>query len=233
MTKRSTQIVAVLAIFAAAPWIMATTGDSRVGEDSTIVTIAGEGESAQSTRLITVQAGVETFGRTAAGAMRDNSGVMKDLRSELGRLGVDPKDIRTTRLSLQQGYERPEGKRKGFDVSHTLTIVFRDIDKSGAILDALVNAGANQIQGPNFSWQASDEALQTARVAAIRDADQRASFFAKALGLKIRRIVTMRDGGGHASGQPSMAAARAAGTQIDPGQDIVRASVYGEYEMVR
>jgi hypothetical protein len=225
--------MAVLAILAAAPWIVATTGDSRVGDDSTVVTIAGQGESAQSTRLITVQAGVETFGRTAAGAMRDNSDSMKDLRSELGRLGVEAKDVRTTRLSLGQGFERPDGKRKGFNVTHTLTIVFRDIEKSGAILDALVNAGANQIQGPDFSWEASDEALQTARVAAIRDADRRAKFFARTLGLRIRRIVTMRDGGGHASGQPSMMAARAAGTEIDPGQDIVRASVYGEYELVR
>ena len=233
MTKRSTQMVALLAILAAAPWIIATTGDNGVGEDSTIVTIAGQGESPQATRLITVQAGVDTFGKTAAGAMRDNSDTMKDLRSQLTRLGIDPKDIRTTRLSLAQGYEPPGTNRKGFNVSHTLTVVFRDIDKSGAILDALVNAGSNQIQGPNFSWEASDEALQTARVAAIRDADQRAKFFAKTLGLKIRRIVTMRDGGGHASGQPSMMAARAAGTEIDPGQDIVRASVYGEYELVK
>jgi hypothetical protein len=227
-------MVAVLAMLAAAPWIMATTGDSRVSEDSTIVTISGQGRSQQKARLITVQAGVDSFGKSAARAMRENSDAMTELRSELARLGVDPKDIRTDRLSLRQGYKPLDDKARGFNVSHTLTIVFRDIGKSGEILDALVDAGANQIQGPNFSWEASDEAVQSARVAAIRDADQRAKFFAKALGLKIKRIVTMRDGGGYASGQPSpsMVAARA-GTEISPGEDVVRASVHGEYELVR
>jgi uncharacterized protein len=233
MTKRSTQMVAVLAILAAAPWIMATTGDRGVDDESTVVTIVGEGQSEQAARLITVQAGVESFAKTATGAMRDNSDAMTELRSQLARFGIDPKDIRTTRLDLSRGTDPKDSDVKGFSVSHMLTIVFRDIGKSGAIIDALVNAGANQVQGPSFSWEATDLALETARMAAIRDADHRADFFAKALGLKVKRIVTMRDGGGSASGQPTAMRAAPAGTEISPGQDVVRASVYGEYELVR
>jgi uncharacterized protein YggE len=205
-----------------------------VDDGSTVLTITGTGGAAQGARLITVQAGVETFGMTAAEAMRDNSEVMADLRSELSRLGIDSRDVRTVRLTLQPGYRPPEGRVRGFNVSHLLTIVFRDIEKSGAVLDALVNAGSNQIQGPNFSWEPTDEALDTARLAAIRDAGQRAEFFADALGLKIKRIVTMREAGISASGQPQAAARMAAGTEISAGGDgVVRASVYAEYELVK
>lgn len=213
--------------------IMATPGHNGAGDGSTVLTIAGTGQAPQGARLVTIQAGVETFGIKAAEAMRDNSDVMADLRSELARLGIDSRDVRTARLSLNQGYSPLDGKIKGFNVSHLLTVVFRDIDKSGAILDALVNAGANQIQGPNFSWQPSDEALETARLAAIRDCEQRAKFFADALGLKVKRIMTMRDAGSSASGQPSANYRAAAGTEIMAGEGMVQASVYAEVELVK
>lgn len=212
---------------------MASHERNGVGEGSTILTITGTGTAPQGARLVTVQAGVETFGIKAADAMRDNSDAMAELRSELARLGVETRDVRTSQLNLTRGHSPIDGRTKGFNVNHILIVVFRDIGKSGAILDALVNAGANQIHGPNFSWQPSQEALQAARLAAIRDAEQRAKFFADALGLTIRRIVTIRDGGSSASGQPSVLARSAAGTEISEGEGTMQASVYAEYELVK
>ena len=234
MNKRNTQIVAVLAVLAAAPWIMATSGHGPVGEDSTVVTIVGSGRAEQSARLITVRAGVTAFSKTASRAMQDTNDVMAGLRSELRRHGIEAKDIRTTSLNLGRGTRRIDGRDvEGFNASHMLTVVFRDIGKSGAVIDALVDAGANQIQGPSFSMEPGDAALETARIAAIRDANLRADFFAKRLGMKIRRIVRMNEGHAYASGQPAASYRAAAGTEIDPGEDVVRASVYGEYELVK
>lgn len=234
MNKRSTQIIAVLAVLAAAPWIMATSGHGSVGDDSTVVTIIGSGRAEQSARLITVQAGVSAFSTTASRAMQDTNDVMAELRSELGRHGIEAKDIRTTRLDLGRGSRRIDGRDvEGFNASHMLTVVFRDIGKSGAVIDALVEAGANQIQGPSFSTEPGDAAVEIARAAAIRDANLRADFFAKRLGMKVRRIVRMNDGYAYASGQPAAAMAARAGTEISPGEDVVRAQVYGEYELVK
>ena len=234
MKNRNTHLMAGLVVLAAAPWIMATTTSGpQVGDDSTIVTITGTGVVEQKVPLITIQAGVESFATTASRALAENSDTMLKLRTQLRRHGIDPKDVRTTGLQMGRGSKHEDSDVKGFNVSHNLTIVFRDIDKSGIILDALVNAGANQIHGPRFSWEAGDQALRTARAAAIRDADTRAKFFASALGLKVKRVVTMRDGGGYASGEPRTYDVARAATQIDPGQDVVRASVYGEYELVK
>jgi uncharacterized protein YggE len=235
MTTNRTNLVVGLLALAAAPWIIAsTTGPDSAGRDSTIVTINGTGRSTQSAQTVSIQAGFTNFGVKASRAMRENSEAIAALRSELARFGIDPKDVRTADLQLSPYKESDdEGGRKGFRVNQNLSIVFRDIAKSGNVVDALVEAGANQIQGPRFFNEPSEQALAQARIAAIRDADQRAKFYARALGLRIKRVVTMRDGGGYVSGPSAAARSYDVATVITPGEDAVRFSVSGEYELVK
>jgi uncharacterized protein YggE len=236
MTTNRTNLVAGLLVLAAAPWIIAsTTGADSAGRDSTIVSINGTGRSTQSAQTVTIQAGFTNFETKASRAMRKSSEAIAALRSELARFGIDPKDVRTAELQLSPYTEsESEGGRKGFRVNQSLSIVFRDISKSGNVVDALVDAGANQIQGPRFGHEPSDQAVAQARIAAIRDADQRAKFYARALGLRIKRVVTMSDGGGYVSG-PSVSRAihSDAPTVITQGEDAVQFSVSGTYEMVK
>lgn len=236
MTNVRTNLVAGLLALAAAPWIIAAaTGADNAGRDSTIVSISGIGRSTQSAQTVMIQAGFSNFETKASRAMRRNSEAIAALRSELARFGIDPKDVRTADLRLSP-YKEPdsEGGRKGFQVNQNLSIVFRDIAKSGNVVDALVDAGANQIQGPSFGHEPSDQAVAQARIAAIRDADERAKFYARALGLRIKRVVTMSDGGAYVSGPSAATAVRyGAPTVITPGEDSVRFSVSGTYEMVK
>ncbi len=234
MTNR-TNLMAGLLILAAAPWIIAAaTDDDSVGRNSTIVSITGTGESNQTAQTVTIHAGFTNFDTKASRAMRENSAAIAELRSELARFGIDPKDVRTDQLQLSP-YTQPasEGGRKGFNVNQGLSIVFRDIARSGNVVDALVEAGANQIQGPSFAREPDDHALAEARVAAIRDADQRAKFYARALGLRIRRIVSMNESGGYVSGPRAAARTWDTATVITPGEDSLRFTVSGQYEMVK
>lgn len=237
MKSQGTKILAAAAIVAVAPWIIASSTTARTDSESTTITINGTGAAPQNTRLITMQAGVTSFATSAKRAWEDNADAMEDLRAELRRHGVEDKDIRTTNLHLspETKYEGGSRQIKGFNVRHNLTVVFRDIDSTGAILDALVDAGAKEISGPSFSWEAGDQALAVARAAAIRDANSRAHFYAKALGLKVKRVVKMSDSGGYASGQPALRTYDVAPsrTEIARGEDTVRVSVHGEYELVR
>ncbi|MEO7688370.1 MAG: SIMPL domain-containing protein [Sphingomonas sp.] len=226
-----------LGLAAAAPWIIGATATSadKAG-NNTIVSIVGTGASQQQAQLITISAGVESFGTDASDAMRQNSTAMASIRAELKRNGIDPKDIRTQGMHLSPGSRNENHEEiKGFSVTHNLSIVFRNIDKSGAVLDTLVKAGANQINGPSFSTDADEHISEIARTAAIRDANERAQYYARNLGLRVKRIVTMRDSQGYASSQPSAMAslgvAPDTGTRIAEGQDVVRVSVYADYEL--
>lgn len=238
MKRQSAKVVGAIAVVAIAPWIIASSASSEIDSNATRVMITGIGAAQQNTRLITMQAGVTSFATSAKRAWEDNAGAMEDLRAELRRYGIEEKDVRTTGLSLSPETEYENGKRqiKGFNVRHSLTVVFRDIDRTGAVLDALVEAGAKEIHGPSFSWEAGDQALAVARADAIRDANDRAHFYAKALGLRVKRVVTMHDGGGYASGQPAAIRTyneESGGTKVSEGEDTVRVSIRGEYELVR
>jgi uncharacterized protein YggE len=233
MERNGKRLAAAVAIVAVTPWIIATSIDRAPAPQGTIVSISGTGSAPQTVRLITIAAGVSTRAKTASAAMRENADLMAEVRAKLRRFGIADKDIRSVGLTLSP-YDEPDHRRAGFDARHMLAVTFRDVEQSGHVLDTLVDAGATDIRGPAFSWEPGEQALDQARAAAVRDADRRADFFARALGMKIKRVVSMRDNGGYASGRPEAAAyAPRAGTEISPGEDVVRASVGGEYELVK
>ena len=120
----------------------------------------------------------------------------------------------------------------GFRVSHQLSVVFRDIEQSGQVIDALVDAGATNIQGPQISWwRGNERADPRVRHAAIVDANNQAQAYARSLGLRVRRVLKMSDGGTFAS--PTAAPIQRAATEILAGENVVRTSVNAEYELVR
>ena len=229
--------VAAITLVAVAPWIIATAiNEDNVRDSSTVVTIVGQGTAPQEAQLLTMRAGVTTFATTAGQAWGKNARAMAELRSELKGQGISDVDIRTEGLNLSEQTKREDGDEiKGFSVHHNVTIVFRDINRTGAILDALVDAGANNITGPRFSSDAGGRPQQLARKAAIRDANQRAAFYAKSLGLKVRRVVAIRDSNGYASQEPSALRTNDVGdeTKVSPGEDAVRLSINAEYELTR
>jgi uncharacterized protein YggE len=231
----ASKYLAALGLLAVSPWLIASASQDRVSDNSTMVSITGQGTAQQDTRLAVMQAGVTSFATSAGRSWRQNYEAMAELRSELRRQGIPDKDVRTTSLALSERTKHEDGDDiKGFEVRHNVTVVFRDIDRTGAVLDALVKAGATQIMGPTFSWDANDRAQQIARVAAIRDANQRAQFYARSLGLRIKRVVSIRDGNGYASAQPAaMVRYEGGGTHVSPGEDTVRVAISGEYELVR
>ena len=228
-----------LAGVSVAPLLIAATIQATTSPDNdTRIDITGYGSAPQPVQLLTMSAGVETFDTSASAAMTANSMAVAAIRRDLARYGVAANDVRTSQLSLQPGSRSDDSDSghsiKGFRVVHTLTVTFRDVGKTGAVMDTLVAAGANQINGPRFSSEARPEILGPARLAAIRDAEQRAQFYAKALGMKVRRVVTMRDGGGYASPQPTLMRIDASsGTNLAPGQDQVQVSVVAQYELTR
>lgn len=221
-------------LLAAAPWLIGAAADQSSVEDGrTVITVSGRAEIARQAPFVVLAAAVESDGSTASGAMRDNAGTLARLRAVLARMNIRPEDVRTANLSLSPRRASGDSSRIiGFRATHQLSIIFRDIEQSGQVIDALVDAGANNIQGPRVSWWRQERANPEARHAAIVDANNQAQAYARSLGLRVRRVLKMSDGGSHVSAGP-MAAMRAAGTEISPGEDVVQTVVNAEYELVR
>ena len=206
---------------------------SAVIPDGTLLDVTATGKTTRVPDLATIRAGVVTQAPTAAQALGDNAQRMAGVLAALKKAGIEARDIATANVSLQPQYRYEDNKPPvitGYQATNSVSIRFRDIAKSGAILDTLVAQGANQIEGPSLSLDQPDAALDEARVDAVKRARARAELYAKAAGLSVARILTISEGGEIAGPPPPMpvyrmAAAKVADTQVMPGESDVTATI--------
>jgi uncharacterized protein YggE len=187
------------AAMAQAPLPMAT-----VVPDGTILDVSAVGKVSRVPDLATVRAGVVTQDVVAATAMAQNANRMAAVVSALRGAGIAPRDIATSRVALSPQYRYAENQPPaitGYQASNSVTVRFRDVGKAGPVLDALVRAGANQIDGPTLSLSDAAGALDEARADAVARARARAALYAKAAGLTVERIVSIGEAG-ESDGEP-------------------------------
>jgi uncharacterized protein YggE len=214
-----------------APVPMATLSGTRLD-------IVATGEVARAPDVATITAGVVTQGATASAALSENATRMAATLAALRRAGVADRDLQTATINLSPQYRYGENVPPvltGYQASNQVNVRFRDIKRAGTILDALVQAGANQINGPSFSVEKPDAALDEARAAAIVSARKRADLYARATGLTVRRIVAIAEDAEQVERpRPMMAMARvekAADTAIEAGEQSLSVTVRVTFEL--
>lgn len=166
--------------------------------DGTVLEVSAEGTSTRVPDVAVIQAGVVTQAASASAALSANGQRMAGVLAALRKAGVAERDIQTASLSLNPQYRYEDNKPPiltGYQASNQVSVRFRDIARSGAILDALVAEGANNISGPNLMVDKPEAALDEARAAAVAKARARASLYAQAAGLKVDRILAISESG--------------------------------------
>jgi uncharacterized protein YggE len=193
--------------------------------------------------MATINTGVQTRAMTAKDAMAQNAVQMEKLIAALAKSGVERRDIQTSGINLNPQYdysnrnEQPGTPRfLGYEASNQLSVKVRKLDKAGDLVDALVAAGATNINGPQFGIAEPDKLLDQARVKALKTAQERANLYAQATGYRVARLVGISEGSGFPSPIPMvsmrMDAAQAA-TKIEPGQISTSISLNVQYMLER
>src|SRR5690606_3529111 len=190
-------LAAALAVPAAA--IAQAPAQPAASTDGTLLSVSATGEARRVPDVATVSAGVVTQAADANAALRANAEQMNRLMEAVREAGIAERDIQTSDLSVSPQYHRADGQAReitGYEARNTVNLTVRDIAGLGGVIDALVAAGANQVYGPNFQIGEPDEARDEARRAALDAARARAELYAEALGLRVRGIVSVSEGGG-------------------------------------
>jgi uncharacterized protein YggE len=167
--------------------------------------INATGEVTRVPDVAIISAGVVSRSATASAALQDTANRMTRVIAALKRAGVEDRDIQTSTVSLNPEYRYPQDQAPqlvGYSASNTVTIRFRDIRNSGKILDALVSQGANQINGPNLVVDKPEAALDEARAKAIAVGRARADLYARSLGMRVVRVVSISESGGYYAPPP-------------------------------
>jgi hypothetical protein len=206
-----------------------------------LVTISATGTIESAPDMATIGTGVQTQAATAAEATAANAARMERLLAALARAGVARKDIQTSSISLSPQYDydtaRNGGQPRfiGYQASNQLSVAVRTIGKTGALIDALVAAGATNINGPSFGLQDDAPVLDQARAQALLRARERALFYARQSGYANVRLVSISEGDeGPARPMPMMAMkAMDRETPVEAGQIDTSVSLTVRYALER
>lgn len=209
--------------------------------DGTLLSVSAEATSQRVPDVATISTGVVTRGADSNAAMRENADQMAKVLAALKGAGIPERDIRTTGVNLNPQYQYAENqppKITGYEARNTVSVKVRDLGKLGKIMDTLVAEGANELNGPSFEVDKPDEAYDEARRAALEKAQARAEMYAKALNLRVRRIVSIDEtSGGFRPPVPMMRAmameAKGADTTISPGESSLGVSLNIVFELGR
>jgi len=208
---------------------------------NSLLTISADGRSSHTPDLAVFSAGVTSEGQTASTAMAANAAAMNRVIATLKQAGLADKAIQTSNLSLVPVYAAPraDGAQEmriiAYQANNTVYARTSEIKGFGKVLDALVAAGANQINGPSLQLADPDAAYDEARLAAMKAARARAEIYARAAGLRVVRIISIGESGGYPSPQPVFAKALAlsadAPTPLAAGEVASQISVSVQFEL--
>jgi len=201
--------------------------------DPAIVSVTGQGVAAATPDMVTVSVGVVTQGENAADALTANNNAMSALNAVLDDFDVAERDRRTSNFNISPRYDRRTNDGRApqissYEVNNQLSIRYRDVDRLGELLDAVVTSGSNRIGGMNFGNTNEDELRDEARKSAVADARHRGELYAEAAGMQLGKVVSITEAG---SPQPrpnlraGMMMAEAAAVPISTGENEIRAVV--------
>ena len=169
-----------------------------IGQDivaKNTITISGEGKIFATPDIGVIDLGVVSDAKTVAGAQKDNVEKMNKITQAMKDLGVEEKDLKTTNYSISPRYQYTSGRSDiiGYEVSQTLQVKIRNLDKAGDILGKGAELGANQVGSLSFTFDDPEKLNQEARTKAIANAKEKADALSNVLGVKLIRIINFTE----------------------------------------
>lgn len=227
------------ALYFVAGLLTACVGKSPRLDEHAGITGTGEGEVRVAPDLATVQIGVSRQDAQAQAAQAQVSQVLQRVLPALTGLGVPAAQIQTSQLDLFPVFaaQTPEGEPPRvtmYQAHSTVEVRLFQVGQVGQVVDAALQAGANQLSGVTFGLRDETSPRQQALRVAAQSARQRAQALADGLGVQLGAVLEAQEAG--APGPRPMfreAAASGGGTQVAPGLVAVSATVTVRFEVNR
>lgn len=136
---------------------------------------------------------VTTDGKDIRKIVEENNAKVTRILTELKRRGVRAEEVQTSEFSLRSPRDSDESA-DGYRVSNEIGVTRRTTAEAGDVIMAVVDAGANGIEGPRFS--VSDEKIVQDRCVelAFGDARRKATKLAALSGRRLGKVLAVTDG---------------------------------------
>ena len=195
-----------------------------------VIEVTGQAEILVEPDMALIRLGVREEAKTAGEASSAMTTALAAILAQLRAAGLEERDIATGRLRLDPLYDSGSSLRApqvaGFAAEIGLTVTVRDLEALGAMLDAAIGSGANQIQGITFDISDRSDALDAARAAAVADGLRKAELYANAAGVALGDLMRLSEGYQSSGPQPVALEARSfADAGIPAGELTISAEV--------
>ncbi len=199
------------------------------------ITVSGYGEATGTPDVAYVQLGVNIVNPDVGRAVAQANETMDAVQDAMRQFQIANEDMQTVSYSVwpEDRYDPQTGQPTGERVYHVdsmLSIKVRDLEATGDIIQAGLDAGANTVAGLSFGVEDTDALQAEARTNATNDARARAQQMANALGVTLGAPILVTEGYGYTPpvvfATPRMDFGGGGGAPpISPGQTTIGISV--------
>lgn len=197
------------------------------------VTVNSEGSIKVTPDAVRLNANVSVVAGSNKDALAKTSTSAAAVRAALTKSGILKGDIATGSITAYPEYNYTQDKGSvlvGYRGSQSFVVTIKNAENAGAVVDAVVAAGGDdlQIQGVTPFVLDSSNSTESARANAVKNAKAKATSYAKLLGTKLGRVNYLVENTSPVSYPPMMAMAKSAdssATVVDLGQQVVTVSI--------
>jgi uncharacterized protein YggE len=200
--------------------------------DTRYITISASGTTSVVPDAVRINATVSVLGTTSKGALSTAGTTSTAVRSALSANKVATKDVATQSITVYPEYSYPASGTptlSGYRATQSFDITIRSTTIAGAVVDAIIEAGGDnlQVNGVSPFVLDNDKATEAARTAAVKKAKAKAASYAKLLGVKLGRVIYLDETPTPAAFPIYSASAKAdsAETVVDLGEQKVSVAV--------
>jgi uncharacterized protein YggE len=192
------------------------------------ITVTAQGSVSVTPDAVRIYSTVSTIASASQIALQDANVKIKAVRDAFLANGIDRKDIKTQSVTVYPEYNYTSDRGStliGYRASQSFEVVVKNAANAGVVVDAIVAAGGDSLQINSVApFVLNDaEATQGARESAVKNARQKATSYAKLLGVKLGKIVFLNEGSSPSFNGPIFALEKSSdgSTEIELGQQEV------------
>src|SRR5690606_22659316 len=168
---------------------------------SPYISVSGEGIVKVIPDQVFIKVRVENQGKSAQEVKQLNDKAIDQVLKYAKSMDIDKKDINTEYINLNKNYDY-QTKEYHYVANQSISILLKDLDNYTDFTQGLLNAGINRIDGVEFRSTEIEKYKTEARIAAVKDAKNKAEEFASALGASVGKALYINEAGGVSAPQP-------------------------------
>jgi hypothetical protein len=204
------------------------------------INVNGQGQVRAEPDRATVTLGVESRKPKLDDARAEVAKTVEAVLKLTRDLKVDPKLVRSTRISVQPEYNwSPQANERnliGYYVARQVEVELHDLEKLGQLLERATDLGVNQMGDPRLDSSKRPDLVREALAKAVADARQNAEVIAKAAGANLGPVRVISANTDFAPPPMPMVRAMAAeakgpGAPYQSGEMTFNATVNAQYDL--